>query len=194
MKNYLKQVLGKSEALRVWHEMETMLPSMALRLPPYKSRITRKAALKTLPVIAMYQVLKSSGRKDAFDIAYRYEVDVVGEANNRKFKSLEKLPGFFGLYKKVYWTLLHHNDMCDYAFGENTPNSFNFYVTRCLWLDVCTLFGVPELTVAWCHCDTAGFAGMTKLEFRRTCTLAENGKPCDYCFVRKKQVVNLPLV
>jgi len=37
------------------------------------------------------------------------------------------------------------------------------------------------------HCDTAGFKDMKKLEFLRTVTLAEDGVPCDYCFMKCKQ-------
>ena len=185
MEQYLIRSLGEDTGKRIWTEVSTQVPSMALSLPAYKSSMTRKSALKILPVIALYKTLQKDGRADAFDIAYRYMIDVVGAANNRKFRSLEKLPGFFGLYKSVYWFILHHNEMCDYAFGEKKADRFNFFVTRCLWLDVCTQFGVPELTRCWCDCDTAGFKDMRKLEFLRSVTLAGDGKPCDYCFVKK---------
>lgn len=185
MINYLKQRLGEEEGSRVWAETQTRIPSMVLQLPEYKTRFKRKAVRHIAEYVALYLVLKERGHADAFDIIHRYSIDVAGERNNRKFRKFEKMPGFFGFYKAVYWWLLHHNDLCDYEYGEKTRARFNFYVTRCLWLDVCTLFGAPELTVCWCHCDTAGFKDMKKMEFRRTCTLAEDGKPCDYCFVRK---------
>lgn len=185
MENYLIEKLGEGEGKRVWAETQTRIPSMVLRLPAYNSRFTRKAAKHIVEYVALYIVLKENGRGDAFDLIHSYAIDVAGERNNLKFKKLEKMPGFFGFYKAVYWWLLHHNDLCDYEYGEKTRDRFNFFVTRCLWLDVCSLFGVPELTVCWCHCDTAGFQDMKKMEFRRTCTLAEDGKPCDYCFVRK---------
>ena len=186
MENYLQQTLGEDYGKKLWSRIETAVPRMAPQLPKYKSRLTRTAASHILPVIALYKALKEDGREDAFDFIYRYMTEEVGGANNRKFRSMEsKVPGFFSLYKAVYWFILHHNDMCAYEFGTKDKEHFNFFVTRCLWLDVCSQFDVPELTVCWCHADTAGFKDMKTFEFLRSVTLAEDGKPCDYCFVRK---------
>ena len=185
MKKYLKKTLGEEYGKKVWDRIETTVPGMALQMPESKSWLKRKAVEQILPVIALYKALKEDGRDDAFEFTYQYMINEVGGANNKKFRSMEKMPGFFSFYKAVYWYALHHNDLCGYELGTKDAEHFNFFVTSCLWLDICTQFGVPELTVCWCHADTAGFKDLKTMEFRRSVTLAEDGKPCDYCFVRK---------
>ena len=187
MEKYLKKTLGEECGKRIWSRIEAAMPRMVSQLPKSKSWLKRIAIKQILPVIALYKVLKEDGREDTFTFTYRYMIEEVGESNNKKFRSMEKVPGFFSFYKAVYWYVLHHNDLCGYEFGTKDKNHFSFFVTRCLWLDVCTQFGVPELTVCWCHADTAGFKDLKTMEFRRSLTLAEDGKPCDYCFVRKRK-------
>ena len=185
MEKYLKKTLGKEYTDQLMARVKAAVPGMKKQLPDYKSFLTTNVAHGILPVIALYKALLEDGHEDAFDIVYRYLTESVGGKNNRLYGKLENVPGFFPLFKALYWFLLKHNNMCDYEFGSKDKKHFNFFVTRCLWVDLCRQFGCPELTVCWCHADTASYKGLRRLEFRRSVTLAEDGKPCDYCFVRK---------
>jgi len=187
MKKFLTQELGESRGTAVLARAEALAKELRTQLPAGQSRTTRAVALRMLKVIALYKVLQQEVPDQAYPLVHKYQVEVVGSKNNRLFRRLEKLPGFFTLYRKIYLFVLRHTDMCGIRFGDNTAERFNFWVTRCLWLDTCRHYGCPELTTTWCHCDTAGFNGLKKLEFRRSVTLAEDGQPCDYCFVKRVQ-------
>jgi len=186
MKKYLISEFGKEEGSRIYTSATALEKKLVAQLPQNQSKINKAISKKIVSLIAVYRVLQNDYPDKAFDIIYKYQVDVVGGGNNRKFLKLEKVPGFFGIFKWVYYRILGWTDLCGIEYGENKRNKFNFFVTRCLWVDVCKLYGCPELTVCWCHSDTAGFKGMKNLEFIRTVTLAEDGVPCDYCFRKCK--------
>ena len=99
MEKYLRKALGEEYGKKIWARVETAVPGMALQLPESKSWLKRKAIEQILPVIALYKALKEDGCEDAFEFIYRYMTEEVGGANNKKFCSMEKLPGFFSFYK-----------------------------------------------------------------------------------------------
>ena len=186
MEKYLKNTLGEEYGTRLMARVKEAVPAMKQELPEYDSFLTKKVAHSILPVIALYKALQQDGREDAHEMIYRYMTESVGAKNNRLYHRLETyVPGFFPMFKALYWYLLKHNNMCDYVLGTNEKKKFNFFVSRCLWVDICKQFGCPEITVCWCHADTAAYKGLKKIVFRRSVTLAEDGKPCDYCFVKK---------
>ena len=72
-------------------------------------------------------------------------------------------------------------------FVETAEGEFGVDVRWCVWLELARLMGVPEACLPNCYSDQLVFPeyfGALGIEYRRTETLAQGGRRCDFRFVR----------
>jgi hypothetical protein len=68
----------------------------------------------------------------------------------------------------------------------NSKDRFSFTVSKCSFAQYSIDLGVPELAPIFCASDKAYFdACQPDVTLKRTTTLAENNKPCDFVFTWK---------
>ena len=71
--------------------------------------------------------------------------------------------------------------------SEDTPDTFQFDVTWCVWLELARAMGVPEACLPNCYSDDLVFPdyfGALGIKYKRTQTLAGGGRCCDFRFER----------
>ena len=70
--------------------------------------------------------------------------------------------------------------------SEDTPDTFQFDVTWCVWLELARAMGVPEVCLPNCSDDLVfpEYFGALGIKYKRTQTLAGGGRCCDFRFER----------
>ena len=97
---------------------------------------------------------------------------------------MEKVPGFFYIYKTAFLKIMRTTDLQD-SIQEHGRKYYNITITRCLWHDACVEHGCPELCPLFCDVDDVTYGGLRKIGFMRTKTLGYGGDCCDFHFFQK---------
>ena len=138
-----------------------------------------------LPRVALYKALMESSlsHERAFELMRSYMVDVVAARKHASTAKMQVVPGFFGIYKRVFLRV-----MCTSDLWESTQAAgrdfFDASITKCLWHDACVENGCPELCPLFCDVDDVNYGGLSKMGFSRTKTLGYGGDCCDFHFFR----------
>lgn len=139
-----------------------------------------------LPFISLYQALQETGlnKEQALEEMYAITEQYTRDGMRKTYERAGKLPFFFPLFRKMFTTGLSCGSW-KVTFLENNSEHFFYDITKCLWHDVCTQLGCPELCPIFCHNDEINFVDVTpRLHFRRSQTLGEGGTCCDFRFYR----------
>ena len=113
-----------------------------------------------------------------------YMMDAVAAEKHASTAKMQAVPGFFGIYKRVFLHVMRTSDL-----WESAPSAgrdfFDASITKCLWHDACVENGCPELCPLFCDVDDVNYGGLRKMGFSRTKTLGYGGDCCDFHFFRK---------
>lgn len=95
----------------------------------------------------------------------------------------------FDNYKKMNIGIFNSSSI-EYNVKEinDTDNHLNIVVDKCLNVELANTFGVPEMGKIGCDHDIVAFPPVeerTNSIFRRPCSLAKDGKNCDFHFYRR---------
>lgn len=137
-----------------------------------------------LPTIAFYEAAKRlTGSREAA-LAFMEEWAFVEIARMAAMmRPLMKL-GLYRLIPRLGPFLLRHMFCADAGFDSRpVPDApaFSVDMTRCPYLDACTLHGVPELTQFFCRADDVTYGNLhPRLVWARTQTLGTGGSCCDF--------------
>ena len=139
-----------------------------------------------LPRIALYQVLLESelSQDDVNKSMRKYMLDVVAAKKHDSTAKMEKVPGFYGIYSKIFLKIMQTTDLQE----SNQKCGKDFYditITKCLWHTACVENDCPELCRLFCDVDDVTYGGLNKIGFSRTKTLGYGGDCCDFHFFRK---------
>lgn len=152
-----------------------------------KSKNQKKTLQQTiLPRIALYQALSGSSlpRNEALDLMRSYMIDVVAVQKHAQTAMMEAVPGFFGIYKRVFLRVMRTSDLWESTQWQGR-GSFDARITKCLWHDACVENGCPELCPLFCDVDDVNYGGLSKMGFSRTKTLGYGGDCCDFHFFKR---------
>ncbi len=142
--------------------------------------------VKIYPCISLLdaQVQQGIAREDA--LAFTFQFIEWRSYKGAKFVSkLLKIPGvykkapvFFGnMTKKNFGTAARF----DAVFHEISPKEMRFDMTKCPYSDLCTKYGYPEITTAFCRGDDIVYGNMhPKLIWGRTKTIGDGDAVCDF--------------
>jgi hypothetical protein len=134
-----------------------------LSLPRFKRQIDLRfppdlVELAALPLWVYINLRKRIGKEEAFEIM-RVAILTGGIAQwNMMYKAIEKSRTFDNLcdqeieVNKVGFTRWNTLEVV-----ERTKNRFEIKITRCLYHELATSVGAPELTPLVCQIDNAGF-------------------------------------
>jgi len=136
-----------------------------------------------LPRVALYAVLKENGYP-AEQIMTKYVEEIAGPAMHAKYAGMERIPGFFSIYRRIFMLYTDRSDWWECS-SEKTPDGFKLDIHKCLWKDCCDVVGYPEVCRFFCDCDDITYGGLHKVGFKRTRTLGKGGDHCDFEFYRK---------
>ncbi len=152
-----------------------------------KTENQMKTLIKTiLPRIALYQVLldREFSKEDATASMRKYLLDVVAAKKHESMARMEKVPGFYGIYSKIFLKIMRTTDLQE-SKQKSGKGFYDIAITKCLWHTACVENGCPELCRLFCDVDDVTYGGLKKIGFSRTKTLGYGGECCDFHFFRK---------
>lgn len=144
-----------------------------------------------LPMIALYEkAMEITGSREGALAFFEQWAFVEAERMMKLVRPLMKL----GLYRLMpalcEWLLprmFGHSAGFDYRSVPDAPK-FAVNMTRCPYVDICTKYGVPEMTQFCCRADDITYGNLhPRLVWGRTQTLGTGGSCCDFrLYVKEK--------
>lgn len=143
-----------------------------------------------LPGLALYQVLREEHETQLAALA---EVETLFAAayvgQSALFPLVKRLPASFAIFRAASkWVLRRSFPSAGWGMTlvEDTPECIAFDVRdRCLYRDVLTAFGAPELTAVFCKMDDLVYARLApQIVFTRAKTLGRGDECCNFRYCR----------
>ena len=153
-----------------------------------KSQNQTNTLIKTiLPRIALYNALieLQYPKDEAFLKIKDYLFNFVGKDMNNQLRKIEKLPGFFSLFRSKMYKEVSTNDNWNVEIIENKRDIIAYNIKKCLWYDACKENGCPELCRIFCDVDHIIYGNMKKVDFERNGTIGSGSELCDFKYIRK---------
>jgi hypothetical protein len=139
-----------------------------------------------LPRIAMYKAFLNEGfdKDETQKYMRKYMLEIVAAQKHSSMLKMEKVPGFFNIYKSIFLKIMLITDLqvSNQSYGRDF---FDVSIEKCLWHTACVENGCEELCCLFCDVDDVTYGGLEKIGFTRTQTLGYGGNCCDFHFFRK---------
>ncbi|MDO5519909.1 MAG: L-2-amino-thiazoline-4-carboxylic acid hydrolase [bacterium] len=181
--DFLNERYGKEKGTRVYRMQQRTLKELVNEITT-TSKTQQKTLKDTiLPRIALYLTLqRKMDKMKALDVVNDYLQSKVCEENIREYQKLEKLPCFFGLFKRIFTHIVLTSDNWTAKKVSSKPDAFQIDIHKCLWYDTCVEYGCPELTPLFCACDDTLYSALHKISFTRAGSIGRGNDICDFHF------------
>lgn len=186
IKQFLIREFGEQKGLFYFAKQELLLQELLNNTTGKSKRQFKTLKNTILPRIALYRVLLTheQDKKTVLETMRLYMIDIIAAGKHKSTAKMEKVPGFFNIYKTIFLKIMRTTDLQD-SVQENGKEYYNITITRCLWHDACVEYGCPELCPLFCDVDDVTYGGLRKIGFSRTKTLGYGGDCCDFHFFKK---------
>ncbi len=186
IRSFLIREFGEDKGSKLFAQQESRLDAIIAGTADKTQNQMKTLTHTILPRIALYKVLLKSGcaQEDVEARMRRYMLDVVAAQKHRSTARMERVPGFYAIYSRIFLRIMRTTDLqvstqkCGKAYYDIT-------ITRCLWHTACVENECPELCRLFCDVDDVTYGGLQKIGFSRTKTLGYGGDCCDFHFFRK---------
>lgn len=141
------------------------------------------------PVLAYYMALLDSGIKQ--DNAYENTLEQtqkyarIAKEKNEKFG---QTPGAFFLFRAAVKRIMAKRfpvEGWDTEWIQCNRHEVHFNLKRCVYYEVVSHYGHPELCTVFCKNDTTAFSGfLPKIRFERSGTIGMGKNLCDFHFIK----------
>ena len=142
-----------------------------------------------LPGLALYQTLQAETTPEAAlaEVEMLFAVAYTGQS--ALFPLIKRLPASFAIFRAACKLILQRSFPSagwGMTFVEDTPDCIAFDMRdRCLYRDVLTVFGAPELTAVFCRMDDLVYGRLApQIIFTRTKTLGQGDECCNFRYCR----------
>ena len=110
------------------------------------------------------------------------------EPSIESMKILARMPFFVSMLNKLMPVKFEHvaGYGWDFEFPKSEGDRFAVTTHRCIFFDIFSKYGRPELTKGFCQVDNILYDALLKPKFSYTERIGEGGKKCDYVFERVK--------
>lgn len=110
------------------------------------------------------------------------------EPSVKSMRRLSSLPCFVLLLKKLMPIKFSHvaGHGWEIDFPECDKNTFAMTMHRCIFFDIFSKYGRPELTKDFCQVDNILYGSLPKVRLSYSERIGEGGKKCDYVFERNR--------
>ena len=186
IKKFLIEEFGIDKGKMIFSEQEQILNEIVENING-KSENQRKTLVQTiLPRIALYKaMLKSNLSNDeTYKYMRKYMIDVVAKEKHLSMVKMEKVPGFYSIYSKIFLKVVRKTDLWE-SEQKHDKNSFDVTMKKCLWHTACVENDCGELCHLFCDVDNVTYGELKKLGFSRTKTLGYGNDCCDFHFYKK---------
>lgn len=189
MEQYLISKYGETEGKEILKKTNERIKKL---LSNFKLTTSEKRTDKLkdviLPRIALYEILQEKGirKQDAYEVVAEYVQKVICKKTKKQYKTMEKIPGFFAIFKRMFTKVTLNSDFWTSTLKEYKKDCFAVDITKCLWHDACVEAGCPEVCPLFCNCDDENYGGLKKLKFIRKGSLGKGSSVCDFKFEKTK--------
>ncbi len=183
---FLIEEFGKDKGGSLFLQQEKILREI-IENTHNKTDNQMKTLIQTiLPRIALYKAFIESGftEDDLNTFMRKYMLDVVAAKKHNSTAKMEKVPGFYGIYSKIFLKIMRTTDL-QVSTQQCEKDFYDITISKCLWHTACVENDCPELCRLFCDVDDVTYGGLNKIGFSRTKTLGYGGDCCDFHFFRK---------
>lgn len=186
IKEFLTDEFGEEKGGELFTEQNKTLNELVANTKGKTENQMKTLAQTILPRIALYKVLQRDGLsdEDASGVMRKYMLGVVAAKKHASTAKMEKVPGFYSLYSKIFLKIMRKTDL-QKSTQKSGKGYFDVTITKCLWHTACVENDCPELCRLFCDVDDVTYGGLKKLGFTRTKTLGYGGDCCDFHFFKK---------
>lgn len=186
IKNFLFSELDTEVAQKIFDEQNNILDKIILNA--FNKTKNKLKTLKNtiLPRIALYKALNNYGfsMEDSNNHMKNYMLNYIAKSKHNSMVKMEKVPGFYSLYSKIFLKIMRKTDL-QQSKQKHNAKSFDVTITKCLWHQACVENECPELCRLFCDVDNITYGELNKIGFTRTQTLGYGGDCCDFHFFKK---------
>ncbi len=186
IRSFLIREFGEDEGCELFSQQESRLDAILAGTVDKTKNQMQTLTQTILPRIALYKVLADSdcAKEEVVEHLRRYMLDVVAAQKHRATARMERIPGFYAIYSRIFLQIMRTTDL-QVSTQECGRDYYDITITKCLWHTACVENGCPELCRLFCDVDDVTYGGLRKIGFSRTKTLGYGGDCCDFHFFRK---------
>jgi hypothetical protein len=144
-----------------------------------------------LPGLAVYQALRAEGQSQETALAsVNGLIALVVAPQRRQMAWLGRFPLVYPLLRLMIRPVMRQYpaDGWQIKWLENSRDAIRFDMRSCFYFDTLSRLGAPELTASFCHGDDLVYGQMSPyVEWRRTQTIGQGAKYCDFCLARARR-------
>lgn len=186
IKNFLFSELDTEVAQKIFDEQNNILDKIILNTFNKTKNQLKTLKNTILPRIALYKALNNYGfsMEDSNNHMKNYMLNYIAKSKHNSMVKMEKVPGFYSLYSKIFLKIMRKTDL-QQSKQKHNAKSFDVTITKCLWHQACVENECPELCRLFCDVDNITYGELNKIGFTRTQTLGYGGDCCDFHFFKK---------
>ena len=179
---------GESNGLEIYKAADEIFSKLEAE-SDYKGNeaIREHIQMKLLPPLAYYKALLSVGysRTEALDYV-RAEEKKTAEKKKESMSKVARLPFAYSIYRigvRKFMTKNSPEEGWKTEWVRCDGNEIHFNLHSCIYNDLCSKYGCPELCTVYCENDEIAFSGLLpKIRFERSGTLGNGAECCDFHF------------
>lgn len=189
IKNFLFSELDTEVAQKIFDEQNNILDKIFLNAFNKTKNQLKTLKNTILPRIALYKALNNYGfsMEDSNNHMKNYMLNYIAKSKHNSMVKMEKVPGFYSLYSKIFLKIMRKTDL-QQSKQKHNAKSFDVTITKCLWHQACVENECPELCRLFCDVDNITYGELNKIGFTRTQTLGYGGDCCDFHFFKNKEL------
>ena len=183
---FLTLALGQEKCALLFQKQAATLNAILAKTTGKTANQLKMLTGTILPRIALYKALLNDGfgSEEATHYLKRYMFEVVAAKKHASMLRLEKLPGFYALYSRIFLHIMRTTDL-QASTQQQGKGFYDVTITTCLWHTACTENGCAELCRIFCDVDDITYGNLEKIGFSRTQTLGYGQSCCDFHFFKK---------
>jgi len=183
---------GNEKGLHIYNKAEENFQKMKDEADYRNSDIIKNHMSKNIfPVLAYYMALLEYDF--SIDDAYANTLEETQKhamISKKKNEVLGKIPFGYYLFKlgcKKVMDKDFPNEGWETEWVRYDKEEIHFNLKRCVYFEVTSQYGHPELCTVFCANDTTSFSGyLPNIRFERSGTIGEGKKLCDFHFKNGK--------
>lgn len=186
IKEFLNEEFGADKGKELFDEQEIILNKIIENTKDKSENQMNELIQTILPRIALYKALVNDGfsEEDVYKHMQKYMIDIVAKQKHLSMVKMEKIPGFYSIYSKIFLKVVRTTDLWE-SEQKNDKNSFDVTMKKCLWHTACVENGCADLCHLFCDVDNVTYGDLRKIGFSRTKTLGYGADCCDFHFYKK---------
>ena len=133
IKAFLNEEFGEKRGNDLFNKQEAMLNEL-IKNTQNKSKNQMKTLIQTiLPRIAMYKILSKEevSEDEVYQYMRKYMIDKIAAKKHASTAKMEKVPGFYSIYSKVFLKIMRTTDLQE-SVQKHGKDYFDVTIKKCL--------------------------------------------------------------